>query len=315
MSSPPVFGLAGSTRSSRKSGSGGLASLSRSTRGDLGRPEELVLEVDESLARHGAREGRTRGCGSRRAGSPCRSARARCARSGARSPPASSIGATGASASPVTSCQRMRKCSATSPTAGPAILAHASCQPTFARAGWSVGVVAVAGFRGEVDTADEGDAIVDHDRLLVVAVQRSFVSSRGAHWIFVSRVSCVAHLPYVAARRAKERQRRPRPGKHPDVEALCQLCKQVTKHERLSVPCQGEIRREVPARQVNVRAGSLAAHQPLQATPARRRSVPRLRSPLASEALRPPTRPPVGRVRVPNRGREGVSDGGGASAA
>jgi hypothetical protein len=32
-------------------------------------------------------------------------------------------------------------------------------------------VEAIAGFRGQVDSADEGDAVVDHDRLLVVAVQ------------------------------------------------------------------------------------------------------------------------------------------------
>src|SRR5512132_2347876 len=33
-------------------------------------------------------------------------------------------------------------------------------------------VEAIAGFRGKVDSADEGDAVVDHDRLLVVAVHR-----------------------------------------------------------------------------------------------------------------------------------------------
>ena len=88
--------------------------------------------------------------------------------------PAGSGGAAGASRSPVTSCQRMRKCSATSATAGPSIRAATSCQPT--RAGLGGGrVEAVAGLRGQVDAADERDPVVDDDRLLVVAVQGALV--------------------------------------------------------------------------------------------------------------------------------------------
>ena len=40
-------------------------------------------------------------------------------------------------------------------------------------------VEAVAGQGGEVDAADEGDAVVDHDELLVMAVERSLAAVAG----------------------------------------------------------------------------------------------------------------------------------------
>ncbi len=139
---------------------------------DLGRPEELVLDVDEPsrsaerpnvgledpkvAARHGAR----------------RSSRERFARSGARSRPAGRFGSPAARRSPVTSCQRIRKCSATSSTAGP-FDARARVVPADGRARRVLArVESVTGLGGEVDAADERDPVVDHDRLLVVAVQR-----------------------------------------------------------------------------------------------------------------------------------------------
>ena len=68
-----------------------------------------------------------------------------CGRSAARRRPPARRRDRRGSVSPVTSCQRMRKCSATSATAGPSIRARASCQPTRA-AGAVVGaVVPVAG--------------------------------------------------------------------------------------------------------------------------------------------------------------------------
>src|SRR5206468_2030500 len=42
------------------------------------------------------------------------------------------------------------------------------------------GVEAVAGLRREVDSANEGDAIIDHDRLLVVTVQGPFLRVEAA---------------------------------------------------------------------------------------------------------------------------------------
>ena len=46
--------------------------------------------------------------------------------------------------------------------------------------GMVVRVVAVAGFGGEVDATDEGDPIVDDDRLLVMAVHRPFLGVQRA---------------------------------------------------------------------------------------------------------------------------------------
>ena len=59
--------------------------------------------------------------------------------------------------------------------------------PTPARAGWWLRVVAVAGLRREVDAADEGDAVVDDDRLLVMAVHRPLARVRGALNLRVAR--------------------------------------------------------------------------------------------------------------------------------
>jgi len=62
------------------------------------------------------------------------------------------------------------------------------------------GVVAVAGLRREIDAADEGDPVVNDDRLLVVAVHRTLV-----------RVECDLRLRMVdqggRASRARRRER------------------------------------------------------------------------------------------------------------
>jgi hypothetical protein len=56
-------------------------------------------------------------------------------------------------------------------------------------------VEAIAGFRGQVDSADEGDAVVDHDRLLVVAVHRPLLRiERAANLCPAAEV--LAHLAY-----------------------------------------------------------------------------------------------------------------------
>ena len=101
---------------------------------DLGRPEELVLEIDDSLRRRGARRGRTRGSSSRPCGAPCTSRRARSAHLHRhvarrlrllRAPEASPAWQ---------QRQRRRKCSATSRTAGPSMRTATSCQPMPPRA-------------------------------------------------------------------------------------------------------------------------------------------------------------------------------------
>ena len=65
-------------------------------------------------------------------------------------------------------------------------------------------------------------------------IGRSFESS--PHWIRVFVVSCVAHRAHVAARRAKERQRRARPDQDAHVDPLGQLGEQVAEDDLLGVP-------------------------------------------------------------------------------
>ena len=134
--------------------------------------------------------------------------------------------------------------------------AQASCQPTLDARRVVVRVVAVAGFGGEVDAADEGDSVVDDDRLLVMAVHRPFLAVEGALDLRVAD-QLVAHLPHVASRRPKQRQRRAGPGEHADIEPFRQLCQEVAKDERLGLSRECEVRGEEPAGQMHVRSGAL----------------------------------------------------------
>ncbi len=59
-----------------------------------------------------------------------------------------------------------------------------------------IGVVAVARLRGDIDAADKRDAVVDHDRLFVVAVQGPFLRVERAFDLAVSDQP-VSHLPNV----------------------------------------------------------------------------------------------------------------------
>ena len=103
---------------------------------------------------------------------------------------------------------------------------------------------------GQVDPADEGDAVVDEHELLVVAVERPLL-----------RVELNADAPapqprgglaHLRARRPEERQRRARPDEdaHVDVEGGEQL------GERRPAGLQAEPRIDVPACDVHVRARS-----------------------------------------------------------
>ena len=103
---------------------------------DLRRPEELVLEVDDLLRRPERGRGTTRGSSSRPSEPPCTSRPAASARPGARRRRPAPGSAGGGSGSPVAACQRRRKCSATSCTAGPSMRAATSCQPMPPRARW-----------------------------------------------------------------------------------------------------------------------------------------------------------------------------------
>ena len=147
--------------------------------GDFGRPEELVFEVDEPLR-----------------GSKGAEVGLEDAELAARTRAVDPLG-DGADDLKVDLSGLLGRCDRVERLAGDFVPAHlevfgdvgdggaedsgAGVVPAHLGAGRVlVGVVAVAGFRGEIDTADKGDAVVDHDRLLVVAVQRSFLGVQGA---------------------------------------------------------------------------------------------------------------------------------------
>ena len=117
-----------------------------------------------------------------------------------------------------------------------------------------VPVETVARLGGEVDPADERDAVVDDDRLLVVAVHRPLLRVERALDLRVAD-EAIAHLPHVFARRAEERQGCACPHQDANVDALRQLAEQVAEHERLAVALERKVGREVPPSQVDVRLG------------------------------------------------------------
>ena len=105
-------------------------------------------------------------------------------------------------------------------------------------------IEAVAPERRQIDAADPRDAVVDDDRLLVVAVHRPLacVERRPDARSAGERV---AQLPNVAARGLEQRQRRTSPREHADVDALSEVPQQLA--QRRAVRAQPEGRREVPA--------------------------------------------------------------------
>ena len=138
VSSWPLFAFAGSSDHEPELVAWGPAELVREQPDDLRRPQELVLEVDES-----ARAARSRGRSSRGSGTRRRGPRRTCrSRSSARPGPCARRAGAGAagrsSCSPVSSRQRSAKWSSTSATAGPRRRVPTSCQPSRRRAGWSL---------------------------------------------------------------------------------------------------------------------------------------------------------------------------------
>ena len=117
-----------------------------------------------------------------------------------------------------------------------------------------VPVETVARLGGEVDPADERDAVVDDDRLLVVAMHRPLLRVERALDLRVAD-EAIAHLPHVLARRAEERQGCARPHQHANVDALRQLTEQVAEHDWLALALERKVGREVPPGQVDVRLG------------------------------------------------------------
>ena len=114
--------------------------------------------------------------------------------------------------------QRIRKWFATSATAGPRIRTAASCQPTLPWARCRGVSIRVAAVEGEVDPADEGDAVVDDDRLLVVRVECADARVRLA---LDGRLGAelLAHQPDVRTRGPEEADGRTTPEENADIDA------------------------------------------------------------------------------------------------
>ena len=117
-------------------------------------------------------------------------------------------------------------------------------------------VVAVAGLGGEIDAADERHPVVDHDRLLVMAVHRPLVRVEAALNLR-SRDQAIPHLPYRVPGRAEQRQRCPGPHEHSHLDALGKFGQQVPHHRRDSFADEGEVRREIPPCDMNMRPSLL----------------------------------------------------------
>ena len=162
--------------------------------------------------------------------------------------------------------------------------------------GMAAAVEAIAGFRGQVDSAHESDPVVDHDRLLVVAVHRPLLRieraadlacrRRGARAsVAPSRVRVETTAAALPPRRARAPRpvRRARPGDSAESPALPAR--------------QREIGREEPAGDVDVRLGPLELrHHPRQRfgtvdQDLKRTSRPRLRLSRGPAARRSIKRP------------------------
>ena len=136
-----------------------------------------------------------------------------------------------ASVSPVTSCQRIRKCSATSATAGPfdprarrrASRPRRVPDGRWCRSGRRPPRSGRCRRRTRRDRRSRSSS--RGGSASAAPVRRARTGSR------VSVDQLLAHRAHVAARRAKERQRRTGPDEHPHVDPLGELGEQVAEHE------------------------------------------------------------------------------------
>ena len=83
-------------------------------------------------------------------------------------------------------------------------------------------VESVAGLGREVDAPDERDPVVDHDRLLVVAVHRALLRIECATDLRPA-AEVLAHVAHGASRRPEERQRRAGPDQHAHLDPFRKL--------------------------------------------------------------------------------------------
>jgi hypothetical protein len=117
-------------------------------------------------------------------------------------------------------------------------------------------VEAIAGVVGEVDPAREGQLAVDADRLLVMAVERVLAGIGLA--LDARRARERAHgLAHLGAGGVERRHRRARPHEHAHVDALGQLGEQRAEDDGRLAAHELEVRRDVPAGQVDEPARAL----------------------------------------------------------
>ena len=139
---------------------------------------------------------------------------------------------------------------------GGAFEARARIVPAHARARrMPIGVEAITRLRGEIDPADERHAVIDDNRLFVMAVHRPFVRIKCALDLRPS-TQLLPNPPHVAPRGTEERKGSAGPDQHADIEALGQFREQIPKDYVLAVALERKVRSKVPPRQMNVRAGS-----------------------------------------------------------
>ena len=94
------------------------------------------------------------------------------------------------------------------------------------------GVPGIAAIEGQVDAADERNAAVDHDRLLVMAVSESRAAV-GVRLDLRIAGHVVEHVADVVLRRLEERYGRALPGEQPHVDLLSELGQEVPDDHRL----------------------------------------------------------------------------------
>src|SRR4051794_37938075 len=124
------------------------------------------------------------------------------------------------------------------------------------RAPWQMvtRVESVAFESSEVEAADRRQLVVDDHELLVMAVHRPLA---GVECVTDARAAYepVECLPHLTAVGMEERQRCAGPGEHAHLNTLCRLCEDVP--QRATVVTELELRREVPAGEVDVAARAL----------------------------------------------------------
>ena len=214
VSSWPLLALCGSRTTTRKSSLGGLRSLRLEDVDDLGRPQELVLEVDQVLGaaqRAGVGlEDRELAAGEHAVGALGDGADELHGRVALRRHGLGELERLAADGLPAQ--REVGGDVARRSGLGAGSTRRASRSPLLVRV--LVGVVAVAGERGQVDPADERELVVDDHELLVVAVHHAAVQLSSSHWIFVPFTSWSrAGLDHGAAR-LEDRHRRARPDEH-----------------------------------------------------------------------------------------------------